>query len=178
MTVQNLNETTNNPVDRKGKLTGGIILITIGLGLLIFQWVSLEMFFPLMIGLVFILAGILNRSAGLLIPGGIVGGVGLGIMAMENTWFAPVGTTEGGGIFLLAMSLGWFSIILLSKLFTDETQVWPVFPGGAMALIGGLILMGEAGLQILEVLGTFWPVILVVIGLSLLFNWWKSREVS
>jgi hypothetical protein len=176
MTVQNLNETNSKPAESKGNLTGGIILISIGLGLLVFKWFSLEMIFPMILGMVFILAGILNRSAGLLIPGGIIGGVGLGMLAMEYKLFAPMGTTEGGGVFLVAMSIGWFSIILLSKLFTDEPQIWPVFPGTAMAVIGGLIMMGEAGLKMLELLSTYWPLFLVAAGASLLFKWRKTQK--
>jgi hypothetical protein len=176
MTVQQINTTTEKPADRKGILTGGVILITIGLGLLLFKWIALEMYFPLLLGLIFVMAGIVNRNAGFMIPGGIVGGVGLGVLAVESGWFAAQGTQESGGMFLLAMSIGWFAIILLTKLFTSETQVWPVFPGAAMALIGGLILLGESGLHILEMLGTYWPLILVAVGLSLLYKWWKSAR--
>lgn len=174
MSEQNLTTTGPKP-DSKGNLTTGIILIAIGLGLLIFRLASLEGFFPLALGLGFIMAGIVQRKAGLLIPGGIIGGAGLGIVVMENNWLAPMGSAAGGGVFLLVMSLGWFSITLLSKLFTDETQVWALFPGAGMALIGGLVLMGEQGLQILQVLGTYWPLILVAIGLWSLYGWWKGR---
>ena len=175
MSEQNLvnNETKQSA---KGNLTTGIILIAIGVGLLVFRLISLEGIFPLVLGLGFTLAGILKRSAGLLIPGGIIGGAGLGILVMENNWLAPMGSVAGGGVFLLVMSLGWFGITLLSKLFTNETQVWALFPGAGMALIGGLVLMGEQGLKVLEVIGTYWPLILVAIGLRILYGWWKGRS--
>jgi hypothetical protein len=94
---------------------------------------------------------------------------------MESNWLAPMGSVNSGGIFLLVMSLGWFSITILSKLFTDDTQVWALIPATIMALIGGLVLMGEQGLRILQVLGNYWPLILVVIGLHILYRWWKAR---
>jgi hypothetical protein len=174
MSEQKLTTTGTKPVS-KDNLTTGIILIVIGVGLLIFRLVSLEGFFPLALGLIFIIAGILKRSAGLIIPGGIIGGAGLGTVAMMNNWLAPMGSAAGGGVFLLVMSLGWFSITLLSKLFTDETQVWALFPGAAMALIGGLVLMGEQGLRVLEVMGTYWPLILVAVGMWVLYGVWKNR---
>lgn len=175
MSEQNLTH-NDNKLASNGNLTTGIILIAIGVGLLVFRLVSLEGLFPLVLGLGFTLAGILKRSAGLLVPGGIIGGAGLGIVVMENNWLAPMGSVDGGGAFLLVMSIGWFSITLLSKLFTDETQLWALIPASAMALIGGLVLMGERGLEILEVMGMYWPLILVGIGLWILIGWWKERK--
>lgn len=175
MSEQKLATPETKPVS-KDNFTTGIILIAIGVGLLVFRLVSLEGFFPLALGLGFTIAGIMKRSAGLLIPGGIIGGAGLGIVVMENNWLAPMGSVAGGGVFLLVMSLGWFSITLLSKLFTNETQVWALFPGAGMALIGGLVMMGERGLKVLEIMGTYWPLILVAIGLWILYGWWKGRS--
>lgn len=173
MSEQTANTTTNS---KKGSLTGGLILVGIGVGLLLSQLTHLEWLFPLALGLAFLIAGIMTRKAGLIIPGGIIGGVGLGVIAVDNAWFAPENSTASGGVFLLAFSIGWFLITVLSKLFTDETQIWALIPGGIMALIGTLVLMGEMGLKILEQIGFFWPVILIVIGLAILFGWWKERR--
>ncbi len=175
MSVQNVSNIVDRPAKKNG-LTAGITLIVIGLGLLASQWFLLAQYIPLGLGLIFTIAGILNRKAGLLIPGGIIGGAGLGILVMTNNWFAPMGSVAGGGVFLLVMSLGWFGITLLSKLFTDDTQVWPLFPGACMALIGGLVLMGERGFQILEVIGAYWPLALVAAGLSILYRWWRDQK--
>ena len=175
MSVENTNTPTSKTSD-KGALTAGVMLIVIGLGLLAFRWLSLDAFFPLALGLGFITAGIITRQAGLIIPGGIIGGAGLGIVAMENNLFAQTGSPAGGGVFLVAMSLGWFLIIPLSKLFTDETQIWPIFPAGAMLLIGSLVMMGESGLRILEVLGNYWPLILVAIGAYLLIQFARQAK--
>ncbi len=172
MSVQNV---SNKPAAKNG-LTAGIILIGLGLGMLVSHWLSLDLFLPLGLGLIFTIAGILRRKAGLLIPGGIIGGTGLAILVMENNWLAPMGSVAGGGVFLLVMSLGWFGITLFSKVFTDDLQVWPLFPGAGMALIGGLVLMGEKGLKILEILGTYWPLALVAVGISILYRWWKDRK--
>ncbi len=175
MSEQNFVVTTDKPA-RKNGLTAGIILIVIGLGLLVSRWLPIDYLFPLALGLGFIVAGIARRSAGLLIPGGIIGGAGLATLVMENNWFAPMGSVVSGGVFLITMSLGWFAIIVLSRFFTAEPQTWPIFPGLAMALIGALVLMGERGLQILEIAGIYWPLILVVIGLSILYRSWKERH--
>jgi hypothetical protein len=173
MSVQN--ETTKKLVDTKGGLTAGAILVTIGLGLLVIDLLSVELAIFALLALVFIVAGIVNRSAGLMIPGGIIGGVGLGITAVENHWFASRGTVEGGAVMLLSMAAGFLSIIVLSKLFTRETQLWPIFPAGGLALVGGLMVMGADGLTVLEFLGDYWPVILVMVGLSILVKSFRGR---
>jgi hypothetical protein len=174
MSDQNLTVSESKP--SKNSLAAGLILVTIGLGMLLFQLINLPLLFPLVLGTVFLASGIITRKAGLLIPGGIIGGVGLGVLVTQSAWAAPVGTLQSGGVFLLAFALGWFLIALLSKLFTDETQTWALIPGAIMAVIGGLTLAGEAGLRILEQAGRFWPAILVLIGLRILYRGWKERK--
>jgi hypothetical protein len=176
MTEQNVMTNNGKKTDAKGGLTAGIILITIGLGLLFFNIIDIGMYFPLALGLVFLIAGIATGKAGLLIPGGIIGGVGLGTISTVSAWFFPTNSVESGGVFLLFFSLGWFLIALLSKLFTRETQTWALIPGGIMAAIGALVLMGETGTTILMWIGKFWPIILVIIGVSILIGWWKDRK--
>lgn len=175
MSEQNIVSSETTPSTNRRAPVAGLILIVIGIGMLLSQFLHFEGLFPLLLGTAFLAAGIVRRSNGLLIPGGIIGGVGLGTLATLNNWFAPMGTPEQGGVFLLFFSLGWFTITVLSALVTRETMTWPLIPGGIMALIGGLILMGERGLKILEVIGTYWPVVLVVIGFGILLGWWKNR---
>lgn len=160
---------------RKG-LTGGLILIGIGGGLLLAQLTNTAMYVPLLAGAIFLAAGILTRKAGLLVPGGIISGVGLGALSTQMAWFYPTNSVESGGIFLLFFSLGFLSITLLSRVFTSEPNNWALIPGLALAAIGGLVLMGEQGVRILEIAGRFWPVILVVIGVGMLFGWWNERK--
>ncbi len=171
----NQNEPVQNAKD-KNRLAGGILLTGIGLGLLIFQLVGLPELFPILLGVVFLVAGIVTRKAALIIPGGIIGGAGLGTLSTVYGWFYPTSSVEAGGVFLLLFSIGWFSITLFTFLFTNDHQIWPLIPGGVMVLIGGAVLMGERGLRILEIVGTFWPLILVIIGLSILWGWWKERK--
>jgi hypothetical protein len=157
-------------------LTAGIILITIGVGLLLFRLISMEGYFPLVLGLGFLAAGIFTRKDGLIIPGGIIGGVGLGIVALENAWFTAQNNPASGGIFLLMFALGWFSITLLTRIFTRETHTWALIPGSIIGTIGALVLAGDSGIRVLETAGNYWPVILIVIGVWVLFSWWKERK--
>lgn len=175
MSVQNQTP-EKKTVDVKGGLTAGLILVAVGVGMLVFNLVAIEMYFPAVLALIFVTAGIVTRKAGLMIPGGIIGGVGLGVILMESGSLAAQGSQASGGIMLLSMAAGFLSIIPLSKLFSDDTQLWPIFPGAALGIIGGLVLMGSRGLAVLEVLGTYWPAILVVVGLSILIKNLRARS--
>lgn len=175
MSQQPVLTSETKPATKNG-LTAGLILVGIGVGLLLFQIVDLAMYIPLLLGVIFLVAGIATRKAGLLVPGGIIGGVGLGVLSTLSAWFFPTDSVESGAVFLLFFSLGWFSITLLSKIFTSETQTWALIPGAIMAVIGGLILLGEQGLRVLEFAGRYWPVILVIIGGRILWSWWKDRK--
>jgi hypothetical protein len=172
----NLNVENSKPVAKKNSLAAGIILVAIGLGLLLFQIVGEATYFPLVLGGIFLVAGVATRKPGFIIPGGIISGVGLGAIATMNSWFYPTNSVESGGVFLLFFSIGWFAITLLTALFTAEKHTWALVPGTIMAGIGGLVLMGERGTKILETLGTYWPAILVIIGAAILIKAWRNNK--
>lgn len=118
---------------RNNNLGVGIGLIAIGAVLLLGNIFELGIFLVLLLGLVFIAWGIGTHTAGLLIPGGILSGIGTGI-ALEA--LLPGTNDLDGGVFLLSFAAGWFSIVVLSRVFTHEPQWWPLIPGGIMAGIG------------------------------------------
>lgn len=155
------------------KWTAGVALIVIGIIALAGQFVPLPNLGLLVLpalGLVFLLWGILSREGGLLIPGGILSGIGLGVV-LTQTIFS--GFEEGeatAAVFLLSFALGWGLITLLSAIFTDETYWWALIPGAIMALIGGALLAGGLALQLVGFAGRAWPVALIAVGLYLIFK--------
>lgn len=163
---------TNVSTDRRGTMVGGALLIAIGLLVLLAQNVQTEtlglLFLPALGGL-FLIAGLVGRQEGFIIPGGILMGIGLGAIFTQNPALAATETAKGG-VFFLGFALGWFLIPLLSKLFTRETQWWALIPGGIMFLIGGALLLGGAAMNVLEFVGRWWPLILIAIGLLVIFR--------
>ncbi len=153
------------------QLAGPLLLIGLGALFLLeqvfgFGWLVLPV-----LAASFLTLGIATRQAGWLIPGGILGGLSLGIALTDGPFrVAGAGSEARGGLFLLAFALGWASISLLSKLFTREPQTWALIPGGIMALIGLAVLADQPGLQVLRVLGTLWPVGLIAAGVYLLYR--------
>jgi hypothetical protein len=178
MTDQTIKPTPEeHQTSKKGGITAGILLIAIGISLLLFRIINLSELFPLFLGLAFLISGALTRKTGLIIPGGIVGGVGLGILAMNYNPLIANNQPAAGGIFLLGFAAGWLSIPLFTRLFVGCVEWWPLIPGGILAAIGALILGGETGLAILKVLGDYWPVFLIAAGAWVLFGgYFKNKK--
>ena len=156
--------------NRRGALVSGALLIAIGLLVLLVQNVQAEtlglLFLPAL-GSLFLIAGIVGRQVGFLIPGGILTGIGLGAIFTQNPALAATQTAQGG-VFFIGFALGWFLITVLSKLFAHDTQWWALIPGAIMALIGGALMLDGAALNVLEFVGRWWPLILVALGLVII----------
>jgi len=156
--------------ERRNTMIGGALLVAIGLLVLLVQNVKTEslglLFLPALGGL-FLIAGIIGRQVGFIIPGGILTGIGLGVVLTQNPQIAVTDTAQGG-VFFLGFALGWFLITVLSKVFTHDTQWWALIPGTIMALIGGALMLGGAALNVLEFAGRWWPLILVALGLIII----------
>ena len=119
------------------------------------------------------------RSEGLLIPGGILSGIGLGVY-LQQVSFPHLTDTAGGGVFLLAFALGWVLIPALTLLVTGKAHWWPLIPAGIMAVIGGALLAGGAALELLDTVGQFlgylWPLVLVGIGLYVIAKGRRAQD--
>jgi hypothetical protein len=149
--------------NRKQVVTG-LALMALGLWALVGQFVQMPdmgMLFLPALGLIFVVWGIAVREGGLMIPGGILSGVGVGAYLVQ---VLPVEGSADGGLFLLSLGLGFAAITVLTAVFTDNTHWWALWPGAILSLIGGALLLGGVALSVLAVVGTYWPVILIVIG--------------
>lgn len=159
--------------EKKSELVGGILLIGFGLLALLGQFVDISDWMGLMIlpaiGGVFLLAGIFSRNAGFIIPGGILSGIGLGAFLNEGPLHG-LGGDAGGAVFLLSFACGWALITILTAVFTDKTQWWPLIPGGIMALIGGGLLFGGVFFNTLNLFGKIWPLFLILGGIYILYQ--------
>ncbi len=161
---------TTHSSDRREAMIGGALLVAIGMLVLLAQNIKVEslglLFLPALGGL-FLVAGIIGRQVGFLIPGGILTGIGLGAILRRIHSVAATATAQGG-VFFIGFALGWLLITVLSKLFTSDTQWWALIPGAIMALIGGGLMLGGAALNVLEFAGRWWPLILVGLGLVII----------
>mgnify|MGYP001799179768 CR=1 FL=1 len=152
----------------RNDLVGGLVLVGLGVVFLIgrfFKFDGLPTALLILGGLalMFGVAGMVTRESGYFVPSGILGGIGLGIGLMSIPLSINNGDAEGA-LFLLGFAAGWVAIVGLTAVFSNRTQWWPIIPGGIMAIIGGSLLVGEVGISLLEGVGNYWPVILIVIG--------------
>lgn len=159
---------------RRRGIVAAAILIAIGILLLIAQvfqveWLSL-LVTPLL-GVAFVAWSIAARAPGLMIPGGILAGLGTGILFMTQPF---VTSAENEllpvAVFMFSFAAGWLLIVLLTPLAGGRPEAWPLIPGTVFAVLGGLFWMGEPGMRILQVIGTAWPLILIVAGIGILIR--------
>ena len=155
--------------DRRSNLAGGVVLILIGVLLLVFQvmpdlrvWAS----WPLIIigvGVLLLTIGVLAGVPAMAIPACIIGGVG-GLLYWQNA----TGNWESWA-YVWTLILGFNGVgIILTGLLGGEVRK-SLSAGGWLILISLVLFavfgsfFGETGL-----LGTYWPVLLIAMGLLLL----------
>ncbi len=169
------NPTPAGPTPKRlpGGLVVGAVLIFIGLFALVEQFFHLDfgMFFLPVLAVIFLLAGVLGRRYGLIIPGGILAGIGVGALLVDGP-FHYLSDQGRGGLFMLTFAGGWL-LITLASLLIDRVMLWPLIPGAFLGLFGVALLGEQAGLLNLFTLG--WPIILIAIGLYLVL---RRRELT
>jgi hypothetical protein len=171
MTPQTSTDSVEAHAPGRNRLAAGLVLIGLGVFFLVAQFIQAQWMGLLILPLLsagFLLWGLFTRNSGLLVPGGILGGIGLGTYLTSGP-FVETGEQTQGGVFLLAFAAGWALIVVLS-LAIRRAQWWPLIPGGIMAVIGLALLAGGAWVQVLEWLGKLWPLALVAIGLGVLLR--------
>lgn len=155
------------------RLAAGFLLVLFGLATLLGRWLNIGAYGILLIGLAMLAWGCYSRTAGWIIPGSVLTGIGAGILVMEGPWRL---VEEGqGGLFLLCFAGGWFLITLLTALFTRSTQWWALIPGGVMTVIGGSILVTNGSLRWQD-LNMVYAALLLLAGLALLIFGGRSRK--
>jgi hypothetical protein len=114
------------------------------------------------IGLVPLAAFFVTRWDWALIWGGIQSGAGAGIVLVESTGDGQ------GGLFLLSLAAGFGLVSLLATAYgLREHRLWPLVPGGILAVLGGAELAGVG--DTLDLIFTYgWPVGLVGAGAILI----------
>ncbi len=157
---------------RNHQIAAGIILIIFGAASLLQHWLDIGNYVVLLIGLGMLAWGSVSRRTGWIIPGGVLTGIGLGILAMEGHWFFP--NADSNGVFLVCFALGWIIISVLTALFTC-TQWWALIPGIIMAVVGSVTLAANGAIR-WEDLNLVYAVILLTAGLFLLAFKGRSKK--
>ena len=120
-----------------GAITGGMVLLTIASGFLFFAfW---------------------RRIYGLLIPGAILSGLGMGVPFAELT---------NGVSVLWGLALGFVAIMVVGRALFNMRSPWPMFPAVPLFCVGAIVAI--ASLPTFFAGGMIWfPLLLIAAGLYL-----------
>ncbi len=160
-----------NPV--RGRMFMAWLLIGFGLLLLMNNLLDLSGgIFLIGIGAAFLIGYANARNYGLLIPGMILIGLGLGTVVED---LRPFGVDADWTTFWLGAA--FLGIYLIDRFTFKQGGSWPLWPGGFLVLFGLWDIARE--LEILDVLwwdvvDEWWPLALIVVGFYLLRT--RSRK--
>ena len=144
--------------------TAGLILIVVGLGFFLLQrWQGVgSAGFMLVLGAAFLVAYLVRRVHGMMVPAGVLLGVGLG---------GVVDLGSFGDTTLLCLGAGFVSIYVVTMLVEGRSHWWPLVPGGI------LLVIGFGGMRkVAELFYAYWPLILVFVGVLILLGGLGRRE--
>jgi hypothetical protein len=167
-----MNSPSNSCSSSRGRLVAGGVLLTVAVLALLsrhLSWSGSGRALLPVIGVAFVVWGALARNAGLLVPGGILLGVGVG------SWLQP---TYGTGAFLFAMAGGFLSISLFSVLLFGPKQRagWTIFPALGLAFAGLVVAGGAEMRALLRTFGDYWPYALLIVALALIASAWGKKS--
>ena len=148
------------------KFIAGVVLVLVGLGFYLVQRleaVGTEVVM-LIIGAAFLVAYFYQKAYSLLVPAGILLGLGLGnLLQHRGVWWANEGTQLGLGV-------GFLAIYIIAKLYERDSHWWPLIPGFILVLIG----IPKTAL-VIRFLRDNWALILVAIGLLVLVGAFRRQ---
>lgn len=164
----------------KGKSLFGIFLVFSGSFLLLERLALIDGdIFLLLLGVAFLLAYFINsRTLGFLIPGSLLTWLGLYTLLMEQT-FWEIKNQYAGGLLFLALGLAFCCIFIHTfRQSEGHLRFWPLYPGIILILFSLIVEFEFAFIpkEYLEYINTYWPGILVLIGLILLVT--SRRQTS
>lgn len=157
--------TQTNRDRNSGAYVGAALLIVFGLAALAANLGGSQLVWeaiPFGIGMAFLVAYVLTRQYGFLVPGGILAGVGGGVLASSI-----LNVKDAGPYAVIGMALGFLAIYLVDIVATGSAaRWWPAIPGGIMLLVGVDIASGnDAFVRTLQ-LGV--PLALIAVGVLIL----------
>lgn len=148
------------------RVNAGLILIVVGLGLYLLERTggAGREAVLLVLGGIFLIAYLIQKKFGLLVPACILLGLGVG-SASEGT------SLDFADMSLIGMGFGFIAIYVIARVYEAKTQWWPLVPGGVI-----LLMAFPQSERWFEHVTKHWQLILVVIGLLILIGAFRGGE--
>lgn len=119
------------------------------------------------IGISMLIWGLLGNSFGLIIPGCILSGIGLGLYQAWGSGGDLNGLARTG-IMLVIFGIGWGMITVLSRPIVQAFIWWPLIPAGVMGITGYGLYIGGSPNSAVNFIGNTGSIGLILLGLYLL----------
>lgn len=169
---------------QRSALAGGLVLILLGILFLagqllpnLWSWVT-EASWPLIVvgvGVFLLIIGVVANAPGMAIPACIVGGIGLLLFWQNRTgnWesWAYAWTLIPGFVGVGTVVMGLWE----GKGSTVRGGLWLILISGIMFVVFGSFLGGLFGGN-MEVIGKWWPVALILLGVLSLIDYVTKRR--
>ena len=156
---------SRTPSRLSGRRLAAAILVSVAVIALITQHftVSWRGGVLLPMGIAFLVWAALARSPGLVVPGGVLTGLGVGMALMP---------AYGVGALMLGMAGGFMLVALLSRVQFGAKPGgwWPLYPSVVLALVGVVMLAGPDVREWFWSVAPYWPYALLVAAVWLWFG--------
>ncbi len=119
------------------------------------------------IGISMLIWGLLGNIFGLIIPGSILSGIGVGLYQAWGS-SADLNGLARTGIMLVIFSIGWGMITVLSRPIVQNFVWWPLIPAGVMGITGYGLYIGGSPNSAVSFIGNTGSIGLILLGLYLL----------
>ena len=151
-----------------GQVAAGLALVVLGGALLALERLdgSPDHLFLILVGGLFAAGYFYKRAFGMLIPGGILIGLGAGLAYAD---LYPSSFVDGESV-AFGLGVGFLLIYVVSLLYERVNRWWPLIPGGIL-VFASLPEWAWAD-RILD----YWPVAVMAVGLFLLFRGVLRRQ--
>lgn len=157
----------------RGRLVAGGVLLTIAIGALVAPYLRGAWngsAFLLFLGVTFIVWAALGRISGLLIPGGIITGLGVGTLLRPEFG-------HSGFLFCLAAGFLLISVLHLAIFGRGDRNVWwTVWPAGGIAIAAIFTSGGPEVRDFLRSLRDYWPYALIIVALALIVSGLRGKK--
>ena len=152
----------------------GVLLVVIGAGLLVqfvFPQVSAGTLILLALGAAFLGAWLTGRSWFAMVPGFVLLALGAGEL-IEDLGLIKPAQQDVPGLAATALAIAFLVIWVVARI-GNRRWIWPLWAAAIFAVIGipqlaTLVVLPEIG-------GALVPVVIIVLGFIVLFNWRRER---
>lgn len=153
----------------------GIVLLLVAVLALLERYVALNLgqIAPLLIGVAFLVWSLMARQVGMLIPAGILIGVGAGLLAER---MVTAGVAVDRALFFGCVAGGFALITLLAKLAFRQSVRWPLIPALVLAVIALVQLAGVEFREVGRLFRQLWPFAALALAAWLLLSSSRSKR--